>query len=272
MPNMVEIIRQNLTNMFSGFVSYLQPLLLAIALLLIGWLLARFARAVISRVAQRVRFDDVIERAGLGAGLRQAQIRQTPSDMLGMLFYWLIFFTFLLQAVELLGLDVVAEPLRAFIGFLPQLIAGLVTLILGALLVQFIARAVQGAMAGMGVEFHQALGNIVRVLLLGVVVIIVIEQMGLDVTLLNSMFTNIVTIVFAGAALAFGIGGRSLARNVLAGYYAREQFAIGDTVEIDGDTGELIGIGTINAEIAIGADRLTVPNTRLTDGVVRVKG
>ena len=147
--------------------------------------------------------------------------------------------------------------------------AGLVTLILGSLLVQFVSRAVQGALAGMGIDFHQALGSIVRILLMAIVVIIVIEQVGLDVTLLTNLFTSVLTIVVAGLALAFGLGGREVARNVLAGFYARELFAVGDVVVIDEVEGTLEGISTLNAEIRVGEDRVTIPNTRLTDAMVR---
>ncbi len=269
MNEITDSIRSTLTGLVTGLVEFFPSLLLALFILAVGWLLARLVRAIVVRLGQRVGFDKLIERTGLTGGLQQAQITQTPSSLVAALFYWLILLNFLLTALKHIGLSEAVQPLEKFIGFLPSVVAGLVTLILGSLLVQFVSRAVQGALAGMGIDFHQALGNIVRVLLMAIVVIIVIEQIGLDVTLLTNLFTSVLTIVVAGLALAFGLGGREVARNVLAGFYARELFAVGDVVVIDEVEGVLEGISTLNAEIRVGEDRVTIPNTRLTDATVR---
>jgi small-conductance mechanosensitive channel len=85
------------------------------------------------------------------------------------------------------------------------------------------------------------------------------------------LLTNLVTLMVGGLALAFGLGGRDVARNVLAGFYAREQFATGDTLLIDGEEGTLEGIGTLNTEIHVDEVRLIVPNTRLTEAASESK-
>jgi small-conductance mechanosensitive channel len=99
----------------------------------------------------------------------------------------------------------------------------------------------------------------------------VLEQLGIDAQILITIFTNVITITVAGLALAFGLGGRDVARNVLAGYYAREQYHAGDVIVINGDEGVLEGIGTMNAEIRVGDDILIVPNTRLTNTAVKIR-
>ncbi len=272
MGEIIETIQSSFINLVEAILGYLPALGTGLLILVIGWLVARLARGLVNQIANRLGFDRLVERTGLTQGLRQADIRQTPTQLAAALVFWILFLNFLLAALNRLGLSEAVQPLQDFIAFLPSIVAGLVTLILGALAAQFIGRAVQGAVAGMGIEFHQTVGNLVRLLLMGVVVIIVIEQMGLDVTLLSNLFTSTLTIVVAGLALAFGLGGREVARNVLAGYYARELFQVGDTVVVDGAEGTLEAIGTLNAEIRVGSDRLTVPNTRLTGDKVIKRG
>lgn len=272
MGEIIETIQNSFTNLVETLGSYLPDLGAGLLILIVGWVVARLARGLVSQIGQRLSFDRLVERTGLTQGLRQAAIHQTPTQLAALLVFWILFLNFLLAALNRIGLSEAVQPLQDFIAFLPSIVTALVTLILGALAAQFIGRAVQGAVAGMGIEFHQAVGNLVRLLLMGVVVIIVIEQMGLDVTLLTNLFTSTLTIVVAGLALAFGLGGRDVARNVLAGFYARELFEVGDTVVVDGQEGTLEGIGTLNAEIRIGPDRLTVPNTRLTEAQVIKRG
>jgi small-conductance mechanosensitive channel len=160
-------------------------------------------------------------------------------------------------------------PLQQFINSLPNIIAALITFTLGAILAQFIGRTISGALSGIGLEIHDTLGSVAQGLVMTMVFIISLQQIGMDVDLLTQIFTSTLIIIIAGVALAFGLGGRSITRNVLAGYYAREMFTPGDIVDIDGEQGILEGIGTLNTEIRLAESILTVPNIRLTEGNVK---
>jgi small-conductance mechanosensitive channel len=115
------------------------------------------------------------------------------------------------------------------------------------------------------------IGRGVRGLLLVVTTVLAVEQLGLNLTFLTDALTNLLTIVVAGLALAFGPGGRDVVRNVLAGYYARDQFAPGEGLVVDGEVGTVESIGTVNSLIAIGEEVLVVPNASLTGGTIRVR-
>ena len=91
-----------------------------------------------------------------------------------------------------------------------------------------------------------------------------------SITSLTNALTNIITIFVAGLALAFGIGARDVVRNILAGYYAREHFELGDQVQIDNETGTLAAIGTVNTEITLPKGRIVIPNSDLTGKMVKV--
>ena len=269
----LAVLQNALNNMVSGVISYFPRLLSAIFILVLGWILAKVIAAVVKRIADRLRLDSLLERTGIRAGLERAQIERSGGELLAMFLYWIIFLNFLLIGLESLGLTAAVVPLRNLIAYLPRLLAALATLTAGVLLAQFLGRATQAAMSGMGVEFHQEVGQGVNVLLVIMVVIVVLEQLGIDASIMTDIFTNVITIVVAGLALAFGLGGREVARNVLAGYYVREQFELGDLVNIDGEQGTLESVGTLNSEIVLTTDeeRLIIPNIRLTEMAVKVK-
>jgi small-conductance mechanosensitive channel len=266
-----EIIQNALSNMVANAIDYAPRLLTALVILLAGWLLAKFVATVVQRLAEKVRLEELLARTGIKAGLEKAQINRSGTQLLGMLLYWIIFLNFILIALESLGLDAAVTPLRSLIAFLPRLLAALATLTAGVLLAQFLGKAAQAAMSSMGVEFHQEVGQGVNVLLIIMIVIVVLEQLGINASIMTNIFTNVITLAVAGLALAFGLGGRDVARSVLAGYYAREQFALGDQVIIDGAEGVLEAIGPLNAEIRLGSERLIVPNTVLTETAVKIK-
>lgn len=266
-----ETIQNAFNNMVANAIDYVPRLITALIILLAGWLLAKFVATIVERLGEKLRLESLLERTGIKAGLEKAQITRSGTELLGKLLYWMIFLNFILIALESLGLNAAVEPLRNLIAFLPRLLAAFITLTAGVLLAQFLGKAAQAAMSGMGVEFHQEVGQGVNVLLIIMIVIVVLEQLGINASIMTNIFTNVITIIVAGVALAFGLGGRDVARSVLAGYYAREQFEMGDLILINGEEGTLEAIGTLNSEIRIGSERLIVPNTTLTDTAVKVK-
>lgn len=268
----IETLRTTITDIVANTLSYFPRLLTAILILLVGWIIARVIATLVKRLAIRIGFDAILARTGISEGLKKAEIRRSGDDLLGLLVFWTIFLNFLLIGLESLGLTAAVEPLRNLIGLLPRLLAALATLVAGILIAQFLGRAAQAAMASMGVEFHEQVGSGVNMLLIVMVVIVVLEQLGIDATIMTTIFTNVLTIAVAGAALAFGLGGRDVARNVLAGYYAREQFHTGDRLVIDGEEFTLEGINTLNAELRRGDEQLVIPNTRLTHEAIRLRG
>jgi hypothetical protein len=123
----------------------------------------------------------------------------------------------------------------------------------------------------MGVEFHEGIGRGVRGLLLVVTAVLAVEQLGLNLTSLTDAVTNLLTIVVAGLALAIGLGGRDVVRHVLVAFYARDQFAPGGGLVVDGEVGTLEGVGSVNTQIAMGEEIPVVPNSSLTRGTIRVR-
>lgn len=271
MDNDLTVLQTQLTEFGLAVLNYLPSLIGGILIFLIGRWAASLIRKFIIQAGTRVGLDKIIEQTGITTGLKQANIKQSPLELFGTFVYWLILLNIILVALDTLQLSLVADPLRDFIDFLPQILVAIVILVGGALVAQFVGRIVQAAVAGMGVEFHEAVGQMVRFLLLIIVVVIALEHIGLDVTLFTNLITTMIAIAFAGLALAFGLGGRALARNVLAGFYAREVYSQGDTVVINGEEGILIGIGSMNTEVLINDERLVIPNTQLTETAVRVK-
>jgi small-conductance mechanosensitive channel len=265
---MLEALQNIFTDMVNGILSYVPNLLIALVILVVGWIIGRIVRYILERVLKLIHFDDIVARTELFNSMTG---KRTPTSIFGMLVFWIIFLNFLLTAFDQLGLSQAVEPLRALIAFLPTLIVGFILLIIGALLAKAIADAVESAVNNMGIEFGKAIANGVRIILLGIVVIVVLQQMGIESQLLTDIFLYVIVILLAGLALAFGLGGRDVVRNVLAGFYAREMFALGDTISFEGADGTLEAIGTINAEIDRGGERILVPNTYLTENRVTVR-
>ncbi|MGB1250904.1 MAG: mechanosensitive ion channel family protein [Candidatus Promineifilaceae bacterium] len=265
----IEALQTTLSNMVIGITDFIPRFLIGLVLILIGWLIARTARMFLLRVGKRIGIDSIIERIGIGDLLVKIGIESPPSQLIATFFFWMLWLNFLLEGFKAMGMQEAVQPLEGLIDFFPQGIAALLIFVLGFMFATFVGNTVNGATESIGIDFHNTLGNLARFLILSMVLVVVMEQIGLDVQIVTQILTNTILIIILGLAIAFGLGGKSVAQNVLAGFYAREMYGPGDTIVIDGEEGMLEGIGTLNAEMRVGSDRVTVPNTRLTEGTVR---
>ena len=267
--NWLDIIIAALTEIFNQMTVFLPNLIGALLMLLVGWLLAWLAQQILRRALARLGFDRLAERAGVSDALDRAGVSSSASRLLGRAIYWLLLLTFLMVAVESLGLTGTAEALRAPIAYLPHVLGAAIVLVGGALLGQFLGKGTQALAAGSGVDFHATLGRTVQYLVLAMAAIMAVDQLGLKTTLLNDVLGNLLTVAGAGLALAFALGSREAVRNLLAGFYAQELFEIGQTIGVDGYRGTLESIGPLKAVITTTENDVTIPNSALIDKIVK---
>jgi len=261
----LEIVTNALTEMLNQVAAFLPNLVGALLALLVGWLLAWLAQRVARRVLARLGFDHLAERAGVTDALTRAGITTPASHLVGRIIHWLLLLTFLMIAVESLGLTAAATAVRALVAYLPHVLGAAIVLVGGALLGQFLGKGTQALAAGSGIESHAALGRAVQYVVLAMAAILAVDQLGLNTTLLNDVLGNLLTVTGAGLALAFALGSREAVRNLLAGFYAKDLFEIGQTVEVDGYRGTLETIGPLKAVIMTAEGSVTVPNSALMD-------
>jgi hypothetical protein len=265
MNEIFPILKDSLSQVFQTLLNFPPKLLTTIIIILIGWFVSKKIGGLIGKGMERLGVNSLLDKTGLSYGLKQANIQLTLSDFIGKTLQGLIFLYFLLPALEVLGVNSLVDTVKDIIAYFPKFASALITLIGGILLAQFLAKITQAAFASMGIEFHEALGNAVRLLLVSIVAIIALGQAGIEVSLLNDTFKYLVIVIAAGLALAFALGGQKVAHNALAGYYARDIFAPGDILLIDGEEGELQAIGALNSEILVGTHKLVIPNSYLTE-------
>jgi len=260
-----------LQRIASQFSENLPAILTILLIIIIGWLISRVVAGLIRRFINRTGLNQTFKRSDISTELDKVIPEHSLSELAAGFTFWLLWLFIIFSALTSSGLNLETTPFIIILSFLPRLFAAFLILVGGVLLAQFIGRWVQVGVAATGVEYHEALGKGTRLVLIVIAVITAIEELGIDLSPLTNALTNIITIMVGGLALAFAIGSRDVVRNILAGYYLREHFDIGNQIQIENETGILNAIGTINAEIVLPDERLIVPNSDLTEKMVKVK-
>jgi small-conductance mechanosensitive channel len=222
---------QPLQDALSAFFSYLPQLIGAIVILIVGYVVARVLQAVVGRVLQGIGFDRWMERGGIKQFFDRAETNQTPASILGALVFWFVFIIAITMAADALGIPQVSVVLAQLVAYIPSIIAAILILILAALLANFISGIVRGATGS------DILASIARYAIIVYAVFAALTQLGVAVQLTANTFLIVLGAVALAAALAFGIGGREVARDIVEKAYNRSDEVADDTTERRGGGG-----------------------------------
>jgi small-conductance mechanosensitive channel len=210
-----------LQNALSTFLSYIPQLIGAVVILIIGYIVAKVLQAVVGRVLQAVGFDGWMEKGGIKQFFDRAETNQTPHSILGKLVFWFVFIIALTMAADALGIPQVSAVLGQLIAYIPNIIAAILILILAALLANFASGIVRGA-TGSGL-----LASVGRYAIIVYAAFAALTQLGIAVQLTANTFLILLGSIALAAALAFGIGGRNVANDILQKAYGRSSEVTG---------------------------------------------
>ena len=180
-----ETLRTLLEGMVSKIADFVPSLLGMLILLLIGWLVSKGARKLASVLLTRIGFDTAIEKIGLGGAL--ANLKKTPSQLVGELVFWFFMLTFLVSAAESIGLESVSQQLNAFVAYLPNVLVAVVMLVIGMMAAGFVRNLVQTSAASVGIDFGVPLSNLAYGVILIVVGSLAFGQLQVQTELVNAL-------------------------------------------------------------------------------------
>jgi len=192
------------------------PRLLALlALVLAGWLVAALARRLTVRILRAADFDGRCGRWGLTATLARGGMRQSPAALVGRLVFWTMFLVALLMGIEALEMPATAGLVAVLLRFLPNLIVAALVMVAGWVLANFLAQAALIGAVNAQVAGAPLIAGAVRWLVLVFAGSAALTQLGIA----REMVLLTFGIAFGGTvlalALAFGLGGKELAREIL---------------------------------------------------------
>lgn len=201
---------------------FLPQALFAIAILLVGWLIAKALRFAIAKALRGLNFHVVSEKAGIDAFLRQGGGEVDTVGVLAGLAYWLAILAALMIAFNSLGLAYVTELIGRMVLFVPRVMVAVLIVAFGAYFARFVAAAVATYFRNIGMGDAGVLGAIAFHAILVFVVLIALDQLGLGDIIRETFLILVAAFAFA-LALAFGLGGQKRAAELLEEWSRRRR-------------------------------------------------
>jgi hypothetical protein len=202
---------------------FLPRLALAFLVLLAGWFLAKAARFAIVRGLRAVNFHVLTQRAGLDGFLRDGGIESDSSEILGLLVYWLAILGALIIAFNSLGLAYVTDLLVQVIRFVPRVMVAILILAFGAYFARFIGNAISAYCRNVHLQDAELLGRLAQYAIITFVVLIALDQVNIGGDIVRQSFLIVLAGLVFALALAFGLGGKDWAAEMLERWWPRRK-------------------------------------------------
>lgn len=201
-------------EMAKAFGRFLPRFLEMLVILLVGWIIAFVLRALVRSILQLTKFDRLSEHTGATQLLRGAAL-PSLTELVSRFVFWVAWLGFILLGISVLGVAGFQEHVAAFFGFLPRLVVALFILFFGLLAASFFSRAV--LLGGVNAEMPspRLVSWAVRTMIILFVVSMAFEELGISSRTIIVAFAMTFGALMFGLALAFGLGGKDLARRYL---------------------------------------------------------
>jgi len=211
----VNITRDALSDLVFGFVSFVPVLFGAIVVFLIGWFISIGVGKLVADILKRVRFNQVFERGNWKEALAKADIKVDPSGFVGAIFKWVLVIVFLLAAVDILGLTQFAVFLQGILDYLPNVIVAALIFVVAVVIADIVEKVLRAAVESTQVGYGHLVSIIVKWSIWVFAIIAILIQLQVAVFLLQTLFTGLVAMLAIAGGLAFGMGGRDTAGEIL---------------------------------------------------------
>ena len=205
----------SLEEFWQGFLSFMPNLIGAIIVLLIGWFIADWVGKVVTEILRKLKFDKIFERTQWQDALKKADFKVSVSHFIGELVQWVLMIVFLLASVEILGSHQLAVFLNKIINWLPNLIVAVSIFVVTVIIADFVKKIIQAFVEKAGVSHSQFVGSIVQGSIWVFAIFAILIQLGIARELIQILFTGIVALVVISFSIAFGLGGKDLAKDIL---------------------------------------------------------
>ena len=214
MEQRIDILLEPVRSFLVQVGEFLPRVLLAVAILVAGWLIAKAVRFAVVKALRAINFNVLTEKAGIDAFLHQGGGQSDTTDVLGLLVYWLTILTALMVASNSVGLAAFTELVGKVVLFVPKVIVAVVILAFGTYFARFIGTSVTTYCKGLDMPDAVLLGRLAMYAIVVFVAMVAIDHLGLG-DVIRESFLIILGAVALALALAFGIGGQKKAAEFL---------------------------------------------------------
>lgn len=189
--------------------------LLVLIIILVGWLISRAIKLIVTKILVTVKFDNLSEYTQLDEILAKGGIKYSLSELVGVICYWLSLLVTFVVALTTVNL-VTSTLLDKVVSYIPNIIAAIFVLILGMFVATLLKNIIQTAANNAGLAQGKFLSRLVEIVVMVFATIIGLEQLNIGARIIELTIGIVLGSLGLAFAIAFGLGCRDLAEKTMS--------------------------------------------------------
>ncbi len=191
-------------------------IIFAVIIFVITWVIADYVGKLVKKVFDRMNLDGALKQAGFGEVLRKGGVNLNTGAFFGGLLKWTIITVIFLAILQMLGLSDVSMVIGSMVVlYLPKIVVAILILLVAFILGDVLKKVVTTGAANAHLSSAKVLGSLTKTAIIVFAVLSALVQLGIAVTLINTVFIGVVVAASLATGLAFGLGGRDMAARML---------------------------------------------------------
>ncbi|MDD3934155.1 MAG: hypothetical protein PHP55_09860 [Methanoculleus sp.] len=195
-----------LEELTRNIILFLPNIIAAIIILIIGWILGRILGRVVAEIIDRIGIDDALRKTSAGAYIERS--RMSIVRLFELIVRWIIYLLAILAAVSVLQIPSLTKAVAVIVAYIPNIVAFILILVVGIILIDWLMDALQGMGETQRIQGFGVITALLRAFLYFVVVILALQQLLLD---LSIIYVFVVPLAWGvalgiGAAIAIIVG------------------------------------------------------------------
>jgi hypothetical protein len=208
-------VTKSLQDLYARFINFLPNFLVAVIVLVVGWIVAVFIAKLVRQVLNSVKIDEVGDKLGLDEVSSRTGMKMSVSGAIAWLVKWFLLVAIFLAATDILGLTEISKFLNQVLMYIPNVVAGAAILLVGTMVAGFLSKLVRGSVAAAGLSSADMLGAVTHWGVMIFTILATLDQLKVAQNFVNNLFSGIIAMLAIAGGLAFGLGGRDHATKVL---------------------------------------------------------
>lgn len=268
----IDKLTGTFSQMFDNIINGLPDIGLGIIILIVGLIIATILKKIIVRTLKSIKFDEILNSAGIGSIFTKVGIKNGITEPLGKIIFWIVMLFIIKNAADRMGVEDISSIINSLIAFLPKVIIATIIMLFGFMIADIIRNAVYSALDNLGLDYSKALAGIIFGFVFVIVLTVALSQLGIETELLKDSVKIILLSLGLGLAICLGLGLKGMANQIVSGVYARDIFKVGTTIEYEGEEAKVAGVGPVTTKLVrLDGGFIIVPNDKLISKEVRGK-
>ncbi len=202
-------------QVWGSIASFVPALIVAIVVLIIGWIIAVAIGSLVAQVIRALKVDKLVEKTELKRALEKSKIHLDSGALLGSLVKWIIILGFLMASTEILSLPQITGYIGQVLGYLLNVVVAAIILGIGVALANFAQKFVKASLELAKLSSASLIATMAKWAILIFAFLAALSQLQIATYFINTLFMGIIAFLAIAGGLAFGIGGQDTARDFL---------------------------------------------------------